>query len=362
MKNLLLVGLCARLLLGSALGTPLTLYVSEGGDNRIGIYAMDPATGDLTRTGSTDLPGAPGSLALSPDHKHLYAAVRSTKEFATLVVDPKTAGLGNPVLAPAGFNPVYVCPDKTGRWLLSASYSEGVAAVSAIVNGVIQSAPLVTLETGKKAHWIQTDPANQFAFVPHAGELNKIELLRFDAVSGALTHNSPPHVTAGPGEGPRHMQFHPNGRWVYCINELAKSVALWDFDPATGTLKTRQAASTVPPDWDPAKGTCADLHLSADGRFAYASTRGHDSLTVFSIDPQSGALTSLGQTPTEKTPRSFCLMPGGENFVVSAGEGSHRLIVYRRNKSTGALTPLRTYDCGRGPAWVLGAQLERPEK
>ena len=352
---------CALLLAASlqaAPGAPLTLYVSEGGDNRIAIYAMDPATGDLTRTGSRDLPGAPGSLALSPDRKHLYAAVRSTKEFATLAVDPKTGSLGEPVLVPAGFNPVYVRPDRTGRWLLSASYSEGVAAVSAITNGLIQGAPLVTLPTGKKAHCIQTDPTNRFAFVPHAGELNKIEQLRFDADSGALTHNSPPHVIAGPGEGPRHMQFHPNGRWVYSINEQAKSVALWHYDPAVGTLKSRQAAPTVPPDWDPAKGTCADLHLSADGRFAYASTRGHDSLAVFSIDPQTGALTSQGQTPTEKTPRSFCLTPGGENFVVSAGEGSHRLAVYRRNKDTGALTPIKTHNCGKGPSWVLGAQFE----
>ncbi|HPA17197.1 MAG TPA: beta-propeller fold lactonase family protein [Verrucomicrobiae bacterium] len=76
------------------------------------------------------------------------------------------------------------------------------------------------------------------------------------------------------------------------------------------------------------------------------------------IDAASGELTSRGQTPTEKTPRSFCLMPGGDDFVVSAGEGSHRLIVYRRDRQSGALMPIRAYDCGKAPAWVLDARFE----
>ena len=113
---------------------------------------------------------------------------------------------------------------------------------------------------------------------------------------------------------------------------------------------------TVPEEWRD-KGSCADIHVSADGRFVYASNRGHDSLAVFAVNTQTGELTALGQTPTEKTPRSFALTPG-DAFVVSAGEGSHRLIVYRRNAETGALTPLKTYECGKGPAWVTSVKLD----
>lgn len=153
------------------------------------------------------------------------------------------------------------------------------------------------------------------------------------------------------------MQFHPNGRWVYLVNEKDKSVTLCDYDANAGILSMRQTVPTVPADWDKTQGNCADIHISADGRFAYASNRGHDSLAVFSIDPSTGALAPLGQTPTEKTPRSFCLMPG-ENHVVAAGEGSHRLVVYRRDPGTGALAPLKTYDCGQAPAWVLGVKFE----
>lgn len=343
-------------LASSLLAGPTVVYVSESGEKRIAVWTLDEATGALTKTGEAVLPGAPGSLSLSPDRRHLYASVRTTKQFATLAVDPKTGALSNPSFADAGFNAAYVFADKTGRWLLAASYSEGVIGSSAIQNGRVTGLPVVTLEAGKKAHCIQTDPANRFAFVPHVGELNKVEQLRFDERTGRLTPNQPPHLPGGVGEGPRHMQFHPNGRWAYFVNEQGKSVTLCDYDAAQGTLKARQSVPTVPEEWRD-KGSCADIHVSADGRFVYASNRGHDSLAVFAVNAQTGELTALGQTPTEKTPRSFALTPG-DTFVISAGEGSHRLIVYRRNAETGALTPLKTYDCGKGPAWVTSVKLD----
>lgn len=352
MKSLLVLLLTAC----AALAGPTVVYVSESGDKRLAIWSLDRSSGELRRIGETALPGSPGSLSISPDRRHLYASVRSAKQFATLDVDETTGALSNPVFAEAGFNAAYVYVDKTGRWLLAASYSEGVAGVSAIKNGCVEGLPVVTLETGRKAHCIQTDPANRFAFVPHVGELNKVEQLRFDAEAGTLTRNTPPHLFGGEGEGPRHMQFHPNGRWAYFVNEQGKSVTLCDYDAEKGTLKALQSVPTVPEDWR-AKGSCADIHISADGRFVYASNRGHDSLARFAVNAQTGELTPLGQTPTEKTPRSFCLVPG-DQFVVSAGESSHRLIVYRRNAETGALSPLKTYDCGKGPAWVMSVEFE----
>lgn len=354
MRHIILAFVSSIALHHAVLSAPLTLYVSESGEKRIAIYQVDESTGELTRAGAADLPGSPGSLSISPDRKHLYASVRSAKQFATLDVDVKTGALSNPTFADAGFNAAYVFADKTGRWLLAASYSEGVVGLSAIKDGRVNGLPVVTLETGKKAHCIQVDAANKFAFVPHVGELNKVEQLRFDAEAGTLTRNEPPHLPGGMGEGPRHMQFHPNGKWAYFVNEQGKSVMLCDYDAEKGTLKARQSVPTVPEDWRD-KGSCADIHLSADGRFVYASNRGHDSLAVFSVNPQTGTLTAMGQTPTEKTPRSFCLVPG-DQFVVSAGEGSHKLIVFRRNAETGALMRLKTYDCGKGPAWVMGVK------
>ncbi len=342
-------------LASTAFAGPTIVYVSESGEKRIAVWSLDESSGALTRVSEATLPGAPGSLSISPDRKHLYASVRSAKQFATLDVDAKTGALSNATFADAGFNAAYVFADQTGRWLLAASYSEGVVGLSAIQNGRVTGLPVVTLETGKKAHCIQTDPSNRFAFVPHVGELNKVEQLRFDAQAGTLTRNTPPHLPGGAGEGPRHMQFHPNGKWAYFVNEQGKSVTLCDYDEDNGTLKARQSVPTVPDDWRD-KGSCADIHISADGRFVYASNRGHDSLAVFSVNTENGTLTALGQTPTEKTPRSFCLV-SGDQFVVSAGEGSHKLIVFRRDAQTGALTPLKTYDSGKGPAWVMSLKL-----
>lgn len=327
------------------------VYVSESGEKRIAVWSLDESSGDLTRLSEIALPGSPGSLSMSPDRKHLYASVRSAKQFATLDIDSKTGALSNPTVADAGFNAAYVYADKTGRWLLAASYSEGVVGVSAIKDGRVTGSPVCTLTTGLKAHSIQTDAANKFAFVPHVGELNKVDQLRFDATTGQLTLNTPPHLSGGEGEGPRHFAFHPSGKWAYFVNEQGKSVTLCDYDADKGTLKSRQSVPTVPEDWR-TKGSCADIHISADGRFVYASNRGHDSLAMFSVNAQTGELTSLGETPTEKTPRSFALV-SGDRFVIAAGETSHKLIVYRRDTDTGLLTSLKTYPCGKGPAWVM---------
>ena len=356
MKRTLVAALLLAVL-SPAEALPTVLYVSESGDKRIAVYTMDEKTGDLTRTGAVEIPSAVGSLAIGADHAHLHAAVRSTKEFATFKVDRATGLLSAPVVSPAGMSAAYVRVDQTGRWLLGASYGEGVVTVSRITDGVVAGPPVQTIETGKKAHSIYLDAANRFVFVPHVGELNKVEQFRFDPVAGKLESNTPPSMAGAPGQGPRHMAFHPNGRWAYLVNEQGQSVTLCDYDASAGTLKIRQTVSTTPEDWDKSNGSCADIHLSADGRFAYASNRGHDSLAVFAIHPDTGELKSLGQTPTEKTPRSFCLMPG-DQFAVAAGQGADRLIVFRRDSATGALTPLKTYDCGKSPAWVLGTKLE----
>jgi 6-phosphogluconolactonase len=333
---------------------PLVLYVSESGDKRLAVYHLDEATGALERKGAVDLPGSPGSLALSPDHRHLHASIRSTRQAASFTLDPSTGLPGDPVFADLGFNAAYLYVDKTDRWLLAASYSEGVAGVLPLTAGRVGGAPVSVLETGKKAHAIQTSPDNRFAFVPHVGELNKVEQLRFDATTGRLSRNDPPHLPGGSGEGPRHLQFHPNGRWAYFVNEQGRSVTLCDYDAARGTLSPRQSLSTVPNGWT--TGSCADLHLTANGRFLYASNRGHDSLALFLVDPATGQLTSQGQAPTEKTPRSFCLTPG-DAWVVAAGEGSHTLAVYRRDPQTGGLARVQSVPCGKGPAWILPLRL-----
>ena len=336
------------------------VYVSESKENRVVFFDLDEKTGNLDRMGEVDLSGAPGCLAQSRDGKFLYASVRSSSEFATLRIDPGSGGLSLVSTAPSAGSAAYIYPDRTGRWLLAAYYGEGLVTSSAIVGGQVRGKPVSTLETGPKAHCVQTDPANRFAFVPHTGELNRVDQLIFDAQTGKLSLNDPAFAAGDQGAGPRHLQFHPNARWVYLVNEQSKSVSLCDYDSDRGTLKLRETLSTHPDGWDPKSGSCADIEITADGRFLYASNRGHDSIAAFSIDEKSGELTSLGQTPTGETPRSFNLMPvENQRLLVAAGQKSNTLTVYRRNPNTGALTELKVIDCGASPAWVQGVRLEK---
>jgi len=335
------------------------VYVSESKDKKVAVFSLHTPSGELSRIGEVELSGAPGCLALDSAGEHIYAAVRSSSEFATLKVDRSTGELGILGTAPAAGSAAYVFPDRSGKWLFGAYYGEGLVSVSRIDDQHrVSGEPTTVLDIGKKAHCVQADPANQFVFVPHPMDLNRVDQFAFDAASGLLARNDPEYLEGAPGAGPRHMQFHPNGKWVYLVNEQGKSVSLCDYDAENGTLTLRQTLSTVPDDWDQSQGSCADIEISADGRFVYASNRGHDSIAAFSIDSGSGELTSLGQTPTEKTPRSFNLMPvKDQSLVVAAGQGSNTLIVYRRSPKTGELSPLQTYDCGSSPAWVLGVKI-----
>ena len=333
------------------------VYISEGGDNRIAVYALDEEAATLSRKGELLLDGAPGALAFSGDGKWIYAAVRSEKKFATLAIDPATGLLSIAATVAAAGNPAYVHPDATGRWLLAAYYGEGLVSVSPInEKGLVVEEPVQVLDIGPKAHCIRTDPANRFAFTPHPMDLNCVDQFRFDATTGELALNDPPTMPGGENAGPRHLKFHPNGKWAYVVNEQGKSVTFCHYDAEKGLLTKQQTLSTHPKDWYADSGSCAEVKISEDGRFVYASNRGHESIASFTIDPESGRLAELERVPTEKTPRSFDLMPGGR-FVVVAGQGEGKLALYRRDPETGRLTRAQTLDCGKSPAWVMGRRL-----
>ena len=144
--------------------------------------------------------------------------------------------------------------------------------------------------------------------MPHTGP-NAVYQFRFDAKSGKLTKNEP--LTAGPAAGlePRHLAFHPKLPIVYCDDEKGDSVTAYHFDRETGQLKVFHTSSSLPADFDGSQNTCADIEITADGRFVYASNRGHNSIAGFSVDAKSGKLTSIEQFATGSKPRSFNLDP-----------------------------------------------------
>jgi 6-phosphogluconolactonase len=219
------------------------------------------------------------------------------------------------------------------------------------------------------AHAIQTDPSNQFAFVPHIARFNDNVLeplresvgpnaiwqLRFDAQSGRLTPNTPLQVEPSTRLGPRHYCFHPTLPVAYFSNEQGCSVTAYRLDSATGTLTALQTLPTLPEGFS-ARNTCSQIHLTASGKFLYVGNRGHNSLAGFAVDASTGQLTALGQAATEAVPSAFGVDPTGQ-FIFAAGSASDRLASYRIQGETGALTPLATYAVGQRPMAVLCIRL-----
>jgi 6-phosphogluconolactonase len=144
--------------------------------------------------------------------------------------------------------------------------------------------------------------------------------------------------------------FHPNGRFVYLLNELDASVDALAFDPQQGTLATLQTLTTLPAGFG-AKPWAADLHLTPDGRFLYTSERTSSTLAAFAVDAATGRLRLLEHTPTEKQPRGFNIDPSGR-YLVAVGQLSHAVTLYAIERESGALKPLKSYSLGQNPNWV----------
>jgi 6-phosphogluconolactonase len=332
------------------------VYIAVTGDEKISIWAVDPTTGLLQLQEDISVGGAPGPLAVDPEQRRLYAGLRSTSELASYRIEQTTGSLVPIRSISLEADPCYLAIDRTGRFVLSAYYRAGLVAVHRINSGGAAVGPPVEwLPTAEKAHSIQTDASNRYAFVPHVGESNVVFQFCFDDRTGRLTPNRVPKVVPEPGLGPRHFCFHPSGRWVYFVNEQGCSVTAYRLDRAAGTLTSLQTLSTLPTGYSE-PNTCAQIHIAPSGRFLYAANRGHDSIACFSIDADTGRLRAIGQRGTEHTPRAFGIDPDGQ-YLYAAGLGSGRLAAYRVDQDSGALSPVASYAIGERPMWVLVLKL-----
>ena len=349
---------------------PYALYVCLQDENKIVTFTMEAATGQLTPQAAVPVAGGPSVLALSPDQHVLYVGQRELPAIASFRIDPATGGLTPQGTVATTHAPTFLAPDRTGRYVLSAYYQGGSVAVHPLgADGAVGAPPCATLATAMGAHAIQTDPSNQFAFVPHIARFNDNVLeplrestgpnaiwqLRFDAQTGHLTPNTPLRVEPATRLGPRHYCFHPTLPVVYFSNEQGCSVTAYRLDPATGTLTAMQTLTTLPEGFT-ARNTCSQIHLTASGQFLYVGNRGHNSLAGFAVDAATGQLTALGHVATEAVPSAFGLDPAGR-FAAAAGTATGRLAVYRIQGETGALTPLATYAVGQRPMAVLITQV-----
>ena len=330
------------------------VYVSMAPEEKIQVYRLELTTGMLDAVDALAVEGTPGSLAVDPQKKFLFASLRNTSTLASYRIDQTSGKLSHLSTAalPAGENAAFVSTDRTGRWLLSASYAAGKVVVHRLSeDGRIESPAVQTVATAQTAHCIAIDRANRFVFVPHVAP-NAVYQFHLDASTGLLADAG---RAAGGAEkaGPRHLAFHPMKNIAFTSNEQGSSVTAYRYDPSTG-LTPYQTLSTLPADFKD-RNTTADVKVHPSGKFVWVSNRGHDSLACFAIDDK-GQLSARGHTPTEKTPRSFDIEPSGR-YALGAGEGSGKLAVFEIDQESGALGRKETYDVGRSLTWVLTIKL-----
>ncbi len=342
-----------------------------------GIYAyrLDPATGALAFVGLTARVDNPSFLALDPTERYLYA-VNEVEEYvgqpggavSASAVDPESGALTALNRQPThGAAPCYVSVDRTGKWVLVANYGSGSLTVLPIQEGgrlgpataVVQhhgSSVNPQRQEGPHAHSVIVDAENRYALAADLG-LDKVLVYRFDAGRGTLTPHDVPSVAIEPGAGPRHLAFHPSGRYLYATGELDSTVTALAYDAEQGNLRKLQTVSMLPPGWT---GTsyAADIHVAPSGKHLYASNRGHDSIAIFAIDEKAGTLTPLGHVPTQgRTPRNFALDPSG-NYLLVANQDTDTIVTFRVDPATGWLTP--TGHVAAVPSPVCVRIVERP--
>jgi len=336
-------------------------YVSNAADGDIGVYSLQ-GDGSLQAHGRAKAAPTLGPMAVSPDKRYLVGAVR-TAPFPAMsyAIDRASGALKHVGDGSLAESLPYIWFDKTGRYLLGASYGAHLVSVNPFADGKV-GAPQQVIPTARNAHAIITDRSNKYAFVPHLGTDQVFQFV-FDEKSGRLAANTPPVAQLKAGTGPRHLITSADNRYVYLLNELTATVSTLSHE--NGVLKEIGTASALPPDTRlvpgmprPQQGRdvsndiwASDLHLTPDGRFLYAAERTSSSIGGFSVDAASGKLTFLGSTPVEKQPRGFRIDPTGRYMVVT-GEKSDTISSYAIDRASGALRLIDKYPTGKGSNWV----------
>lgn len=330
--------------------------ILHGKGEGIYVYRLDRSSGALQFVCKTTGIANPSYLALDATRTHLYA-VNELKSYegeptgtvSAFAVNPRTGELGllNKQLT-HGTDPCHVVVDGQRKHVLVANFMSGSVCVLPVLDdGTLGEACDFIQHQGSSidphrqkgphAHSVTLDASSRFAFVPDLG-LDKLMIYRFDPKRGKLEANTVPWIKMKPGAGPRHVSFHPGGRFAYLVNELDSTVAVLSYDRRAGTFEHLQTVPTLPEGFGGAS-TCADIQVSSSGTFVYTSNRGHDSIVIYRIDPLVGRLSYVGHEPTQgKTPRSFGIDPT-DSFLVAANQDSDSVVTFRIDVDSGKLQP-----------------------
>ena len=330
-------------------------YTEPEGSQSEGIYVyrMDRSSGQLTFDSVIKGIINPSFLEIHPQQNFLYA-VSEVDRFdgqpgGGVSAFNINSASGESVLLNAqsshGEYPCYVSIERTSRFALVANYSSGSIAMlpirrdgrlAAATDAIQHSGSSIhpDRQAGPHAHCILPDPTNRFVIAVDLG-LDKLLIYRMDLEQGKLHFHA--EVKVHPGAGPRHLTFHPNGQYAYLINELDCTVTAYSYHSEAGMFEELQIVSGLPKDFN-GENLCADIHLSPNGKYLYASNRGHDSIVCFLINEDSGRLTYVSHVSTEgREPRNFAIDPGG-NFLLVANQKTDTIVTFKIDSETGQLS------------------------
>lgn len=325
-----------------------------------GIYlaALDPATGKLTPATPRLVAEIrnPSFLCADPHGRFLYAVSeipgqdgRPGGAAAAFAIDAKTGALRplNRVSAHGNSAPCHISIDATGRAVITANYRSGtVVSFPVREDGSLGPAASVIQHRGSSvhprqkgphAHSVFIAPDNRFAYAADLG-IDRVVAYRLEPATAVLTPAPEADAVIAPGSGPRHLAFDADGTHMYVVTELANTVVVFARDPRTGKVTELQTVSTLPADFA-GESYCADIHISPDGRFLYASNRGHNSLAVFAISPADGRLDPRGRVPCGGDhPRNFAIDPSGQ-WLLCANQNANNIVLFRLDPKTGMPEP-----------------------
>jgi 6-phosphogluconolactonase (cycloisomerase 2 family) len=360
---------------------PTQVDLPPGNGRGIHVFQVDRVTGAMTPIETVEMGTSPSCLVLNAAGTRLYSANETDRvgdsnegtvsAFSINRNDGRIQHLNT--VRSGGAGPTYVSLHPSGRFLLVANYFGGsIAVVPILADGRLGEVSDVKSGSGKigpnratnappgsfafsghdrtHAHMVQSDPSGRHILHSDLG-LDQIFVWKFDEQRGTLAPNDPSAVLLPPGDGPRHFHFHPNGRWLYSIQEEGSTIVWFDYDAPNGQLIPRQTISTLPPNFA-GSNFCSEILVSADGHFVYAGNRLHDSIAIFSVGPD-GELTYRGEEWTRGNyPRSFNFDPTGQ-FLYCCNQRSDNITAFRVDPRTGGLKFTEQYTPVGNPSIIV---------
>jgi 6-phosphogluconolactonase len=329
-------------------------YTDPGRSEGIYVFARDPGSGRLEPRHTVREVVNPSFLAFDPRERFLFA-VNETKSYegkeqgavSSFALDPSSGDLTFLSRQPTGGgDPCHLGTDPTGRYLFVANHEHGNVAVLPVGEDG-RLGPMTDLrqhegsgpgptQQGPHAHFVTTDPTGRFVMVVDKG-IDRVMVYRLDAAAGKLVPNDPPHGQLHAGAAPRHIAFHPNGRFAYVNGEADMTVTAFAYDGGRGAFEELHHLPTLPEGASGGRFSTAQIVIEPSGRYVYVSNRGHDTIAIFAIDQASGRLRALGHEPTGgRTPRNFNVEPSGE-YLYAANQNSDTIVQFRIDRASGQL-------------------------